>query len=211
METLVNIAELLEDKYKSNSHFSANEVIFSEGDKIKGVYFIKDGRIKVTRKAKNNMTVWFAKPKEFIGLNSYFNESENYSFSTSAFSGDVNTILIPNKDFKKILDENPIFKQEIIQILCNRIGSTRNRISNIKSQSIKMRVLNAILFLIDKKDLNKATVKIQYSIRELSELAGTSAQYIKKLISEFQKKNLLQIKGNKLIINMGELNLLVSD
>ncbi|MBL4594565.1 MAG: Crp/Fnr family transcriptional regulator [Flavobacteriales bacterium] len=210
METLVNIEQLLEDKFKSYNSYSANEVIFREGDKIKGIYFIKEGKIKVTRKAKNDMTVWFANPKEFIGLSSFFNNSENYSFSTSAFSGGVNAILIPTKDFKKILDKNHLFKQEIIQILCNRIGSTRKRISNIKFQSIKVRVLNAILFLIDKKDLNKATAKIHYSIRELSELAGTSTQYIKKLITEFQKKKLLKIKGDDLVINMGELNLLVS-
>ena len=210
MKTLANIENLIEKKYQSSNHFSLNEVVFREGEKIKGIYYIKEGRIKVTRKAKNNMTVWFANPKEFIGLNSYFSESENYSFSASAFGGDVNTVLIPTEDFRKILDENPIFKQEIIQLLCDRIGSTRKRISNIKSQSIKMRVLNAILLLIAKEDLNKATAIIQYSIRELSELAGTSSQYIKKLITEFQKKNLLKIKGDKLIINMGELNLLVS-
>ena len=209
METLISIEKLLEDN-KSSCNFSTNEFIFREGDSIKGIYFIKKGKIKVTRKAKNNMAVWFANPQEFVGLNSYFNGLENYSFSSSAFGGDVDAVLIPTNEFKKILKNNPEFKQEIIQILCDRIGSTRNRISNLKSQSIKVRVLNAMLLLINSEDLNKATAKIHYSIRELSELAGTSTQYIKKLITEFQKKNLLKIKGNELIINMGELNLLVS-
>lgn len=202
-----NIENFLEDKNKSFNHFNINEFIFREGEKIKGIYFIKNGRIKVTRKAKNDMTVWFAKSNEFIGLNSYFNESENYSYSSSAFSGEVNTLFIPSKEFKKLLEEIPVFKQEIIQILCDRIGSTRRKISEIKSQSIKVRVLNAILLLIDKDDLNKATVDIQYSIRELSELAGTSNQYIKKLISEFQKNDLLEIKDDRLIIDMHKLHL----
>jgi CRP-like cAMP-binding protein len=206
----VNIERLIEDKFKSLNRYSVNEIIFHEGEEIKGIYFIKDGRIKVTRKAKNDMTVWFAKSNEFVGLSSFFNESDNYSFSTSAFAGDADVVLIPTEDFKKILEKNPIFKQEIIQILCDRIGSTRNRISNIKSQSIKVRVLNAILFLINKEDLDKSTAKIHYSTRELSELAGTSSQYIKKLIIEFQKKKLLKIKGDDLLIDMDELNLMVA-
>jgi len=210
LEPALNIEELLIKKFKSLKSFSANETIFCEGDKIEGVYFIKDGRIKVTRKAKNDITVWFANPKEFIGLSSFFNDSEIYSFSTTAFSGGVNAVLIPTKEFKEILKFNPIFKQEIINVLCSRIGSTRKRVSSMKSQSIKVRVLNAILFLIDKEDLNKATAKINYSIRELSELAGTSNQYIKKLIAEFQKKKLLKISGDSMLIDMKELNLLVS-
>jgi len=207
---LVNIEQLLEDKYKSYNHYSSNEIIFREGDTIRGVYFIKEGRIKVTRKAKNDMMIWFANPKEFIGLSSFFNDSNNYSFSTSAFSSNVSVVLIPTREFKKILDKSAIFKEEIIHILCDRIGATRKRISDIKSQSIKVRVLNAILFLIDKKDLNKATAKIHYSVRELSEFAGTSTQYIKKLITEFQKKKLLKIKGTDLVIDVIELNALVS-
>ena len=210
MGAQIIIEKLLEDKFKSSNHYNINDIIFNEGEEIKGIYFIKDGRIKVTRKAKNDMAVWFAKPNEFIGLSSFFNGSSNYSFSTSAFAGDVDAVLIPTQDFKKILDDNPVFKQEIIQILCDRIGATRKRISNIKSQSIKMRVLNAILFLINKEDLDKATAKIHYSIRELSELAGTSSQYIKKLIAEFQKKKLLTVKGNNLIVDISELNLMVS-
>jgi CRP-like cAMP-binding protein len=210
LESLVNIEKLLNDKIDSCNHYTTNELIFKEGDKIEGIYLIKEGQIKVTRKAKNNMTVWFAKSNEFIGLSSYFNELENYSFSTSAFGGDVDAVLIPTNEFKKILENNLVFKQEIIQILCSRIGSTLNRISNVKNQSIKERVLGALFLLIDKGDLNKSTVKIKYSINELSELSGTSKQYIKKLMSEFRRNKLLQVKADNLIVDMVKLNSLVS-
>jgi len=58
--------------------------------------------------------------------------------------------------------------------------------------------------LIDNEDKNKSKIKINYSIHELSELTGASKQYVKKLITEFEGKNLLKISDNSLVINMNE-------
>jgi CRP-like cAMP-binding protein len=201
---LAEIAKILMNKYKEEKHFSAKESLFKEGEKIEGIYYIKNGNVKITRNAKNNIALWFANPYEFVGLSSYFNESKNYSFSTYAFGGDVDAVFIPSKDFAKLLDEYPTFKTKIIQILCDRITYTRNRVNNIKSQNIKERFLSAILLLVDKDQLNKSKATIHFSIDELSELTGTSKQYVKKLIIEFQNKNILEAKGDSLIVNMTE-------
>ncbi len=201
---MVSIEKIILNNYKTKNHFSVNEPLFKEGEMINGVYFIKKGNVKITRNAKNNMAMWFANPHEFVGLSSYFSESENYTFSSFAFGGSVDAIFIPLNDFKKLLEDYPIFKNNIIQILCDRINYTIDRVNNMKSQNIKTRFLNAILLLIDKEGGDKTKVKINYSINELSELTGTSKQYIKKLITEFESKNLLEIKENRLILNLNE-------
>lgn len=197
-----NIQKILLEIYKTKNHFSVNELLFKEGDEIKGIYYIKKGDVKITRNAKNNMAMWFANQNEFVGLSSYFSDSEYYSFSSSAFLGSVDAIFIPVKDFTKLLEEYPIFKNKIIQTLCDRINYTTNRVNSMKSQNIKTRFLNTILLLLEKEGIKKT--EVNYSINELSELTGTSKQYIKKLITEFEGKNLLEIKENRLIINMKE-------
>ncbi len=210
MSSEVEIEKLLNTRFKSKRSFRANEIIFKEGEKIKGIYFINNGKIKVTRRGKKNMVVWFAYSNEFIGLSSFFSDSEYYSFSSSAFGGKVHSTFIPTNEFKKILNNNSIFNGEIILALCNRIGYTRNRIYNLKSQKIKQRLLNTILLLINEKNTNGAKVKIHYSNRELSELVGTSTQYIQRLMAEFQEKKLLEIKGDSMIVDKYNLYLKIT-
>ena len=199
-----NIEQIILKNYKIKTHFLVNEPLFNEGEEINGIYFIKKGNVKITRNAKNNMAMWFANQNEFVGLSSYFSESESYTFSSFAFGGSVEAIFIPLPDFKKLLEDYPTFKNNIIQILCDRINYTIDRVNNMKSQNIKTRFLNAILLLIDNEDKNKAKIKINYSVIELSELTGTSKQYVKKLITEFESKNLLKICNNSLVIHMNE-------
>lgn len=207
---LTELNNILKSKQPSKQ-FTANESIFLEGDKIDGVFYIKKGKVKVTKNAKNNIAVWFANENEFVGLSSFFNDSESYSFSTYAFAGDVDAVFISTDEFRDMLNNYPEFKQEIIQVLCDRITSTRKRISNIKTQSIKQRFLDTILFLIDLKDLNKTKVTIQYTIDELSELTGTSKQYIQKLLKEFHQKKLIdKLKDNFMVINVDRLQLSIN-
>ena len=206
MGTQLNIKQFIESDCVTSENYDPNELIFKEGEKIKGIYYIEEGQIKISRKGRNNIAVWFAHPKEFIGLCSFFNNSKNYSFNASAFCGKAKIIFIPTADFKKILVDNAAFKAEIIQELCNRISFTRKRVSNMKSQNIRERFLNALMMLVDINGSKGSSVNIYYSIKELSELAGTSKQYIKKLVSEFQQKKLLIVKGDSLTVNLDQLN-----
>ncbi|PJA07360.1 MAG: hypothetical protein COX70_06995 [Flavobacteriales bacterium CG_4_10_14_0_2_um_filter_32_8] len=199
-----SIEQIILNNFKTKNHFLINEPLFKEGERINGIYFIKKGNVKITRTAKNNLAMWFANPHEFVGLSSFFSESENYTFSSFAFGGGVDAIFIPLNDFRNLLENYPTFKNNIIQSLCDRINYTIDRVNNMKSQNIKTRFLNAILLLIDNEDKNKSKIKINYSIHELSELTGASKQYVKKLITEFEGKNLLKISDNSLVINMNE-------
>lgn len=193
---------------KSYKHFSCNEPIFREGDSIEGIYFIKKGKVKVTKSAKNNIALWFAHKNELVGISSFFNGSKKYSFSTYAFAGDVDALCISNEDFKSLLKDHPEFKQEIIKILCNRITSTRMRVSNIKTQSIKQRFLDTLMFLIDNKELETTKVDLRFTIDELSELTGTSKQYIQKLLKEFHQKKLIEkLRENFMVVNVDKLQL----
>lgn len=201
MNNNIDISSILLDKFNANTRYKFNETIFKEGDEQKGVYYIKNGKVKITRDSKNNqIAMWFAEPNEFVGLTSFFNAVNEYSFSSSAFGGDVDTIFISNKDFQDLLDSHPTFKQEIIKTLCDRISYTRKRISSVKSKNVRKRFLEAILLFTTKNDLKKSKIKIEYSIKELAELVGTSKQYIQKMLTEFQKNNLIELEKNALII-----------
>lgn len=203
---MLELKHILSDNYNALKHFGVNQLIFKEGQKIEGVFFIKNGRVKVTRSGKNNVALWFANPNEFIGLSSFFNNSDSYSFSTHAFGGDVEMILIPVKEFNQLLKQYPAFKQEIIKILCHRISYTRKRIGNIKTQNIKKRFLNAIWMFVDEEAGYEKTVKIACSVEEFSELTGSSRQYIQKLIKAFCETQLIeQVTENFIVVNVDEL------
>lgn len=195
------IETLLLNTYECNKRFRQNDFLFKEGSIQKGIYFILDGTIKIVRTSKQKrITMWFAEKNELVGISSFFNESSFCSFGAIAFDNSVKTLFIPIEEFRDMLSKHPIFKQEIIKTLCQRIGYTENRIRNFKAHKIKRRVAEALLFFLGKKTNNKQDARIQYSLKDLADFVGSSKQSVLKLLKEFQQNKVLKIENHSLLI-----------
>jgi len=125
-----NINELLE--MADEKHFialSKNDVLFNENGRVKGVYFLLTGKIKITKSGSDNLesTLYFIKPPDIICLHSVM--EEEYHVNSASAERDSMVCFIPKKEFRKILAKNVNAAFNLMKMLCLKINVINHQIS----------------------------------------------------------------------------------
>lgn len=198
---------LIEEHIDTSQSYNTNDHIFTQGDSFHGVYYILKGSVRIF---KNNhykpLMLWLGEANEFIGITSYFDNSDNYEFTAVASEMDCKLIYISADNFSKSLNKIPGIKEEIIKIFCKRIEFVELRIKYYILQSTRQRFIDTIdliykhLIPQEQNQQLKETV-FRYSIKDLSEMVGTSKKSIGKLIEEFKSNDLLHVQDDNIIIH----------
>jgi len=189
VEQLINLKDLLTDSFKVKK----GDYLFEEGDAEKFVYYISDGSVNIFRKKS---ILWSAGDSEFIGISSFFSDGSEYRFSAKAAMDSV-VYRISEADFTNLLTKNPGFSRMIMDLLCNRIRLTNTRTKTLLKSSSRCRLIKEIVRKVNESD----SKDIDYSLDELSEIVGVSKRLIRNLLSDLEKKKLLERIKSRLIIH----------
>lgn len=201
------------DKYFANKQqicFAKDEVLLKQEENFSGVYCVQEGVVKITKTKnhKKEFILWFARPGDIIGLDSFIN-NESYSFSAIAVdSGKL--CFIPAKDFSGLLSGEPVISFELIKSLCRKINFIEGRITSIAQKNIKEQFAEMLISLAAKnKGKNNQNIQVEYTIKDLANIIGTTKNYLYKILSEFTRKDLIEIEEQKLKIkNLDKLSLI---
>ncbi len=197
-------SEIIKDK-PHVLNYAKNELIFKEGDAIDGVYFILSGRVKILKTgSRKELVLWIAEKEDYIGIISFFNKNTNYSFSAIA-TNNSKIVFVPTNKFEAFLSNYPAINKEMIKILCNRINFIESRLNSLRTKKTRERVILIVQLLIqrylkDHINLKKKAKSFIYSLQDLSEILGTSQQYLKSIIVEIQNSDLLFLDNKNVVI-----------
>jgi CRP-like cAMP-binding protein len=195
--------EVLDQTFASRVlvNFNKGEYILKEGDTFKGVYFIQEGVAKILKKGNKNkeFILWFARPGDIIGMNAFLNH-EDYSFSVMAFE-DIQACFIPEVDFKNLIDREPAIGIKLMKDMCEKIDFIEDRITSIAQKKIREQFAEILISLASKNNkIKQGSVSINYSIKDLANIIGTTKNYLYKILSDFDSKRLVSMKNHKLVI-----------
>ena len=169
------------------------EILFKEGEINDFVFFIKSGKLKVS---KTENVIGFTREKEFIGITSCLCDGDHFYFTAVACENS-SLLKIDKTFFKKALIENPEFGKTMIEILCRRIKITDNKTKSFTQLTTSERIINEILNnVLFENDLRK----IYLSIDDLTELTGVSSIQVLTTIKDLTAKNLIKMKDEKITI-----------
>jgi membrane protein len=115
---LFNHPKWIFDKYAQS--YNAGDIVFREGDNSNDIYFIKQGSINLFRDINGeNQTVASVKSKKIFGVTSYLLD-EPRTLSAVADADSVLLVINPNL-FEELIQVNPSFAWDVIQILSGRL------------------------------------------------------------------------------------------
>ena len=201
-EELLKMAEC-----KTSVTIKKGDLIFEEGENVNGIYCVKDGICKLTKLSPNGKDhiVKLVKKGELLGQRSLISD-EPVNLSATALE-DMEVCFIPKSEIMGFFDSNNQFSMNVMKTICGDLKEADDMMVNLAQKSVKERLAITLLYLEEtfgKNDDN--SLKIQLSRDELASMIGTATESCIRLLSDFNKLDLIELNGKKIILkNAGKL------
>ena len=177
------------------------ESIFEEGDKLNGVFCVREGVSKLSKLSANgkDQIVRLASKGEVMGQRSVIVE-EISNLSAVAVS-DMEVCFIPKEGIVDTLQSNPNFTVEVLRHMAHDLREADDVIVNMSQKTVKQRVAEAFLYLKNNFGEDKEGYLIVTLSREdIANVVGTATESCIRIISEFKKNNYIKASGKKMPI-----------
>ncbi|TFG74735.1 MAG: Crp/Fnr family transcriptional regulator [Flavobacteriales bacterium] len=183
------------------------ETLFGEGDKLDGVFCVRDGVSKLSKLSSNgkDQIVKLVSKGEVMGQRSVIAE-ETTNLSAVAVS-DMQVCFIPKESIVNTLNTNPNFTVEVLRHMAHDLKQADDVIVNMSQKTVKQRVAEAFLYLKQNfGEDNDGFLILTLSREDIANVVGTATESCIRIISEFKKKGWLKTSGKKIgVVNERKL------
>ena len=184
---------------KVHKQIKKGEALFEEGEKLDGVYCVRDGVSKLSKLSANgkDQIVKFASKGQVMGQRSVIAE-ESTNLSAVAVS-DMEVCFIPKEIISNTLNSNPNFTIEVLRHMAHDLKEADDVIINMSQKSVKQRMAEAFLYL--KKNYGEdddGFLRLTLSREDYANVVGTATESCIRIISEFKKMGFIETSGKKI-------------
>lgn len=192
---------------KDSYNVKKGDVLFSEGDQMNGVYCIKDGTcklVKMNSSGKDTILKLITKG-ELLGQTSILTEDK--ASLTAVAVEDMSVCFIPKSEILGFINDNNKFSFEVTKDVCNRLKDANDFAANHTHRTVKERLAITLLQIEELNGIDKeGFLNLQLTREEIASMVGTATESCIRLLSDFKKSNLIELKGKKIkILNHHEL------
>jgi CRP-like cAMP-binding protein len=172
--------------------FDKGEMIFREGDPADRIHFVYIGRVKIVKAAGGrDVIIEILGPGEPVGAVAVF---ERRPFPASAFTLEPSSIVsIPEREFFALVESRPEMMRSLLAGLTYRLMMVNKRLADMTG-SAEFRAARLFLTLGDRVGLPREDglfIPMTLSRQEIADLIGTTLETAIRLMSRWQKENML--------------------
>jgi len=187
---------------KSCNLYRKGDVIFHEGNYPLGLFAIYSGKVKVfkTSESGKDHILRLAGAGEALGYRSLVS-GEKYEVSAAVLE-DTRVCFVPKSLFMNTLQESSNLSNRVMEFLTHDLKMAEGKIADLAQKTVKERVAETILMLKQFYGMEKddKTINVSLSREDLANLVGTATETLIRSLSEFKKKEIIDLKGKKIII-----------
>ena len=97
-----------------------------------------------------------------------------------------------------------------MELLSDDLKHAEDKLLNMAQKSVREKIAETLVLLYEKFGLDESSaIKSKLTRKEIGDIAGTTTESTIRTISDFNKENIVQIDGKKLIVN--DINLLKNE
>ncbi|RZJ53831.1 MAG: Crp/Fnr family transcriptional regulator [Flavobacterium sp.] len=186
---------------KTTYTIKKGEAIFEEGEVTNGVFCVKDGVGKLSKLSANgkDQIVKLVKSGELLGQRSMIsNEPANLSAKAVA---DMEVCFIPKSEIINFFNTNNQFSMTMMQTICEDLKESENDKIALAQKTVKQRLAETLLYLHTTFGANTNNeLNVQLTREELAGMIGTATESCIRLLSDFNKLELIELVGKKIVI-----------
>lgn len=186
--------------------FKKNQIIYTEGSTPIGAYFVKKGRVKISKYGSDGkeQIIRFAVNNEILN---YTDMIVHTPYSSSAYAlEDTSIYFISRENFWELIKGRCELFENFIQQLSLDLKNAEEKITDLAYKPVRGRVADALLELgvkLSDKEVEYPSVYI--SRHDLASYVGTAKETVNRMLSEFRDEGLIRTQGVeiKLLDNQG--------
>lgn len=203
------------DSVKFTGLYPKGSLLFVEGEEPRGVFILCSGRAKLTTSSTEGKTliVKIAEPGEVLGASATI-LGKPYEVSAETIEpSQLN--FIKRDDFLEYLNSHAEACLHTAQQLSEKYHSAQREIRSLGlSQTTSEKLARLLLDWCDRGGEQTARgirLKVLLTHEEIAQMIGTTRETVTRLLSDFRKKKIIDVKGSSLfVLARGQLEHLVS-
>jgi len=188
-------------------HYSKGEVIFGKGDKVKEIFCLTKGRVKLYMEGMDRVQILrLVRKNECFGYLPYFTDGHHSLFAMAMT--DVTLMKAPMKVVKKVMTENGRVSMNFTKELAARLETIDERVVNLTQKHVRGRLADALLIMADTygRELNSGMMDCVMSREEIAAFANMTTATAIRTLAAFRDEGVVEFVGKGLkIVNESKL------
>jgi CRP/FNR family transcriptional regulator, cyclic AMP receptor protein len=183
--------------------YAKNAIILSQEEQGDSLYIVLSGKVKAVLLGKSGREIILSyfKPGEFFGEMAIL---DNRPRSANAIAVEDTKLLLLNRDaFKQHIFQHPETAMRVMSELCNRMRRADEIIGNLTLLDVYGRVARYLIDLADREGKrvdDSSVIDRRPTQQEIADTIGTSRETVSRIFSEFKKRGVLRMSGNRLYL-----------
>ncbi|MGB0523567.1 MAG: response regulator [Flammeovirgaceae bacterium] len=193
----------LEDavKNRQTTLFRKKQEVFSEGSYPHEVFFIKSGKVKLSKMnadGKEYITDLLGEG-DFMGHLAILENTKHTE--TASILEDAEITRVSRNDFYDLVHLNRDISTQFIKLLSDNIREKEERLLQLAYSSVRQRAADALLLLKARyqKEPSK-DFKMSITRDDLANIVGTATESLIRTLSDFKDEGLVSINGGEITI-----------
>lgn len=186
---------------KITKSIKKGEVIFKEGEKLNGVFCVRNGISKLSKKSDNgkDQIVKIAAKGELLGQRSIVsNEVTNLE---AIAINDMEVCYISKNHLNENISKNIDFTKDILLHIANDLKFADNAIVNMAQKTVRQRIAAVLRYLENNFDVDaEGYIATILNREDISNIVGTAKETCIRTLSSFKKNGWIAIDGKRIKI-----------
>lgn len=177
------------------------EQLFQEGERLNGVYCVRDGISKLSKLSENgkDQIVKIASKGEVLGQRSVI-AKEQANLSAMALN-DMEVCFIPKSHLTDSLQNNVEFSNALLKQMAHDLKAADDVIVNMAQKSVPQRLAQVLLYLeknfgADREGFLRTTL----SRADIANVVGTATELCIRTLTKFKNQGYISTQGKRIKI-----------
>ncbi|MFB6466304.1 Crp/Fnr family transcriptional regulator [Cytobacillus sp. Hz8] len=193
------------DKRIQKLKFKKGEILFTEFDEARGVFFVDHGIVKLTKLDENGneIIVCIKKEGEIFAEACLFNEQmSNYpATATMVQAGEI--FFLNTEKLEQELLHSPELGVRIIHYMSEALRDMTLSLRDVTMLDVQTKTIKTLEKLARKfgeRVHNEVHVELPVTVQEFASLVGSSRESVSRVFSKLKKEGIIVASGKKIII-----------
>lgn len=187
---------------KTTFRYKKGEQLFAEGDKVKGIYLMYSGAVKVHKHwtDEKELIVRFTKAGDLLGHRGLAG-GDMYPVSATALE-DSKACFITTGFLETTLRMDPTFTYKLMQFYSAELQKAELRMRNLALMDVKGRIAEALLELLAVYGTGKNKyISVAVTRQDIAAYAGTTYETVFKMLRTLIASKVISVSGKKIRVN----------